>query len=257
MKKISQDFTITARHSPNPRHVIFELQAPGALPEILPGQFTAVRIDNSAQVFLRRPLSFHDVNHDTGSVKLLVQIVGPGTRALSRLDPGQRINLLYPLGKGFTLAKEGPVLLAGGGCGSAPLLFLARVLHSKGIECDIVLGARSAEDLPEPDAYKAYGNVFTITDDGTSGEVGTVVKHSLFRIPGKYRFIYCCGPLPMMKSVASRARVEGIPCEVSLENTMACGIGACLCCVEPTDEGHVCVCTEGPVFNTGRLKWQI
>ena len=257
MKKLTQDFTLTYRHSPNPGHFVLELQSPGPLPEIHPGQFAGVRIDHSSQVFLRRPLSFHDVIPETNSIRLLVKIAGPGTRALARIEPGHKLNLLYPLGRGFTIPDKGRVLLAGGGCGSAPLLFLARVLAGRGVEVHVALGAKSAEDLPEPASFKAYGEVSCTTEDGSQGEKGLITRGSAFAQPDTYNFIYCCGPLPMMKAVAAIAAAAKTPCEVSLENTMACGIGACLCCVEETKQGNVCVCTEGPVFNTERLLWQI
>ena len=112
------------------------------------------------------------------------------------------------------------------------------------------------KDLLQLEEFAKYGEVYTTTEDGSHGEKGYVTQHSILN---KVRFeqIYTCGPKPMMVAVAKYAKSNQIECEVSLENTMACGIGACLCCVENTTEGHLCVCKEGPVFNINKLLWQI
>ncbi|MDD4419004.1 MAG: dihydroorotate dehydrogenase electron transfer subunit, partial [Bacteroides graminisolvens] len=104
--------------------------------------------------------------------------------------------------------------------------------------------------------FTQYGNVFTTTEDGSMGEKGYVTQHSLLSTQ-TFNKIYTCGPKPMMMAVAKYAKTNNIECEVSLENTMACGFGVCLCCVENTTEGHICVCKEGPVFNIKKLLWQI
>ena len=106
------------------------------------------------------------------------------------------------------------------------------------------------------DAFEQYGRVFVTTEDGSAGEKGFVTNHSLLQ-QEHFDRISTCGPTPMMKAVARLAKAQDIDCEVSLENLMACGVGACLCCVENTTEGHVCVCKEGPVFNTRKLLWQL
>jgi len=146
------------------------------------------------------------------------------------------------------------VLLIGGGVGVAPLLMLGSQLKEKNIPVTFLLGARSAADLLEIDLFSQYGEVYTTTEDGSAGEKGYVTQHSILNTTVFDR-IYTCGPKLMMQAVADYAKKHGIDCEVSLENTMACGIGACLCCVEDTREGHVCVCKDGPVFNTNVLKW--
>ncbi|MCQ2291421.1 MAG: dihydroorotate dehydrogenase electron transfer subunit, partial [Muribaculaceae bacterium] len=141
-----------------------------------------------------------------------------------------------------------------GGVGVAPLLQLGKVLNKLGKKVRFLLGARSASDLLLLDEFKRWGDVFVSTEDGSEGEQGFVTQHSVLNSTVDH--IACCGPLPMMKAVANIAKSKGIDCEVSLENMMACGLGACLCCVEDTaDNGHVCVCKEGPVFNINRLKW--
>ncbi|KAA6346516.1 Dihydroorotate dehydrogenase B (NAD(+)) electron transfer subunit, partial [termite gut metagenome] len=160
-------------------------------------------------------------------------------------------------GNGFSMPKSPSqkLLLIGGGVGIAPLLFLGEQLARAGSKPVFLLGARSEKDLLQLDRFTIYGDVYTTTEDGTHGEKGYVTQHSVL---DKLHFdqIYTCGPKPMMKAIAQYAKANSISCEVSLENTMACGIGACLCCVENTTEGHLCVCKEGPVFNINKLLWQ-
>lgn len=225
------------------------------LPAILPGQFVQVAA-NTPGVFLRRPISINDVNYDQNTIDLLIRKAGKGTSTLVALKEGDKLNILLPLGNGFSLdvASGSRLLLIGGGVGVAPLLYLGRKLKEAGHKPEFLLDARSATDLLELDDFAAIGTVHVSTEDGSMGEHGLVTRHSA--LEGNIDTIYCCGPAPMMKAVASIARERAINCEVSLENMMACGLGACLCCVENTVKGNVCVCTEGPVFNINLLNWQ-
>ena len=224
------------------------------LPAIYPGQFVQVAA-NTPGVFLRRPISINDVDYEMNTFDLLIRKAGTGTSALIALKEGDKVNVLLPLGNGFlTEAPAGArLLLIGGGVGVAPLLYLGRKLKEAGHSPEFLLGARSAADLLELDEFAAVGTVHVSTEDGSMGEKGLVTLHSAHG--GEIDTIYCCGPAPMMKAVAAIARERGINCEVSLENMMACGLGACLCCVENTVKGNVCVCTEGPVFNINLLNW--
>ena len=160
------------------------------------------------------------------------------------------------MGNGFTpaVANEN-ILLVGGGVGVAPLLYMGAKMKESGIEPTFLLGARSAKDLLMLDIFKRFGRVFVTTEDGSEGEKGFVTNHSLLQ-QEQFDRISTCGPTPMMKAVARFARQNGVDCEVSLENLMACGLGACLCCVEKTVDGNLCVCKDGPVFNIQRLLWQ-
>ncbi|MDE5692338.1 MAG: dihydroorotate dehydrogenase electron transfer subunit [Duncaniella sp.] len=225
------------------------------LPVILPGQFVQVAA-NTPGVFLRRPISINDVNYDQNTIDLLIRKAGKGTSTLVALKEGDKLNILLPLGNGFSLdvTSGSRLLLIGGGVGVAPLLYLGRKLKEAGHKPEFLLGARSAADLLELDDFAAVGTVHVSTEDGSMGERGLVTRHSA--LEGNIDTIYCCGPAPMMKAVAAIARERAINCEVSLENMMACGLGACLCCVENTVKGNVCVCTEGPVFNINLLNWQ-
>lgn len=225
----------------------------GCMPELLPGQFVQVEVANSKTTFLRRPISVNFVDANSNLLWLLVRKAGAGTNSLISQNNGDVINMILPLGKGFSTDAKSP-LLVGGGVGVAPLLYLGKILQEKGAEVSFLLGARSEKDLLELDEFKKYGKVYISTEDGSAGENGFVTMHSILN-KGKFDFIQCCGPQPMMKAVANFAKSKRLACEVSLENTMACGVGACLCCVEDTKDGNVCVCKEGPVFNIERLKW--
>jgi len=251
-----EDFRVTRNISLTPRHFILEAMAPEKLPGMLPGQFVQVLVENSHTTFLRRPFSVHLVKEKENSLQLLVQIKGDGTKKLSLLREGDRLNLVYPLGNSFTTGVKGEVLLIGGGCGVAPLLFLARTLQEQGAKVTTLIGGRRKHDLLEAEEYRKCGTVYLATEDGSEGEKGLVTDHSILQKEKLgYSRIYCCGPDAMMRAVAKMAGMHKIECEVSLENTMACGFGVCLCCITPTTGGNQRVCVEGPVFDTKVLGW--
>jgi dihydroorotate dehydrogenase electron transfer subunit len=129
-------------------------------------------------------------------------------------------------------------------------------LRERGYKPDFLLGVKAEEDVLQINEFLKFGNFHISTEDGSAGEKGLVTDHSILQSTD-WDFIYTCGPKPMMIAVAKYAREKGIPCELSLENSMACGIGACLCCVENTTRGNVCACIEGPVMNINQLTWQI
>ena len=255
MKKKIENFIIKKVEHINEEHIIIDIQSENSLSEIKPGQFVNIEVIGSKTTFLRRPISIHDIDEKNNIMSLFVKIVGDGTKAMSSLTNDDIMNLVYPLGNQFNIENSKKPLLIGGGCGVAPLLFLARKLSEKGIKPDILIGARSAKNIFILEKYQTFGNVYTITEDGSHGEKGLVTSHSLFNHIENYDSLFVCGPEPMMKAVSKVAKLNNIQCEVSLENMMACGIGACLCCVTDTQKGHQCVCTEGPVFNINDLKW--
>jgi dihydroorotate dehydrogenase electron transfer subunit len=258
MKKSIIDLTVKAVEHINEKYVLLRLTDSRPLPEMLPGQFVEVRIDGAEGVFLRRPISINFLDREANELWLLVAAIGRGTKHLAQLEAGARLNCVLPLGNGFTMPQcdVERILLVGGGVGVAPLLYMGAQMHEQGIEPTFLLGARTQADLLMLDEFKKYGRVFTTTEDGSAGEKGFVTNHSILQ-QEQFDRISTCGPTPMMKAVARLAREKGIDCEVSLENLMACGVGACLCCVEKTTEGNLCVCKEGPVFNINRLLWQI
>ncbi len=257
MKKYLLDLRVKSAERIHERYVLIRLTDDRPLPQMLPGQFVEVRIDGSPTTFLRRPISINFVDREQNELWLLVAAVGDGTRRLAQLKPGDVLNCLLPLGRGFTMPQSASehVLLVGGGVGVAPLLFMGAEMAARGIAPTFLLGARTASDLLMLDLFKRYGRVLVTTEDGSEGERGFVTQHSVL---GQERFarIATCGPTPMMKAVARYARQADVSCEVSLENLMACGLGACLCCVEKTTEGNLCVCKDGPVFNIQKLLWQ-
>ena len=257
MKKYILDLKVRAVEHLNARYVLLKLTDDrAALPEMLPGQFVEVRIDESPSTMLRRPISINYVDRDANELWLLVALVGDGTRRLGSLSAGDTLNCVLPLGNGFTMANrpDERILLVGGGVGVAPLLYFGERLKAMGAVPTFLLGARSASDLLMLDRFQAIGNVAVTTEDGSMGEKGFVTNHSLLQ-QATFDRISTCGPKPMMVAVARYAAQANIPCEASLENLMACGLGACLCCVEKTVDGNLCVCTEGPVFDTRRLLW--
>lgn len=258
MKKFILDLKVSSVEALSPKHVLIKLTDEKPLPDMLPGQFVEVRVDDSPTTFLRRPISINFVDRTNNELWLLVAAIGDGTRRLSRLQQGDTLNCVLPLGNGFTMPRVASekVLLVGGGVGVAPLLYFGQKIKEQGGEPTFLLGARTAADLLELDLFKAVGRVFVTTEDGSEGERGFVTNHSVLT-QERFDQISTCGPKPMMMAVARYAKAENISCEVSLENKMACGVGACLCCVEKTTEGNVCVCKEGPVLNINKLSWQI
>lgn len=257
MKKFVIDLAVRENLKLNDTNVLLKLTSSDNLPDMLPGQFATIRVEGSASTFLRRPISINYFNKEANEVWFLVQLVGDGTRQIARSKSGDTINVILPLGNTFTLNpdKNERLLLIGGGVGIAPMLFLGEYLYNHGYKPEFLLGARKGKDLLLLPEFSKYGTVYTTTEDGSCGEKGFVTHHTILK--EGFDRIYTCGPKPMMMNVARYAKQNNIICEVSLENTMACGIGACLCCVENTVEGHVCVCTEGPVFNIDKLQWQI
>lgn len=257
MKKFILDLTVTANIRLHANYVLLKMTHTSALPEMLPGQFAEIRVDNSSTTFLRRPISINNVDREKNEVWFLVQLVGDGTKKLASTTIGDIVNVVLPLGNGFSMPdKQRKTLLIGGGVGTAPLLYFGKKLKEAGIQPTFLLGARSAQDLLQLDEFKRLGEVYYTTEDGSLGEKGYVTQHSILS-QQQFDSIHTCGPKPMMMAVARYAKANSIECEVSLENTMACGVGACLCCVENTDEGHLCVCKDGPVFNIKKLLWQI
>jgi dihydroorotate dehydrogenase electron transfer subunit len=260
MKRII-DMEVTANKSLSPLHSLLTLTPVGgmtqgarALAEVRPGQFVQVKIDGVDGAGIRRPISVNMV--EGNRLELLVMKNGRGTNVLAAVKPGTIINVVLPLGNGFVEPAEAGrrPLLIGGGVGVAPLLYFGKRLAEAGVQPTFLLGAKTADLLLQLDRFSAIAPTAVSTDDGSLGHHGMVTANPV--LDNEFDAWYCCGPTPMMKAVARMARERGITCHVSLENMMACGVGACLCCVEKTVEGNKCVCTYGPVFNINELTWQ-
>jgi dihydroorotate dehydrogenase electron transfer subunit len=259
MKKYLMDMKVVENVRLHPMYCLLKLTSGEKLPEMIPGQFVQVRVDGSPQTFLRRPISINYVDKEANELWLLIRTIGEGTRRMSEYRPGDTMNLMLPLGNGFSVPQrslDAKLLLIGGGVGTAPMLFWGDTLKSLGFKPAFLLGARSKADIMQLAEFEKTGKTYITTEDGSMGEKGLVIHHSILK-EQLFEQIYTCGPKPMMMAVAKYAKMSGISCEASLENGMACGIGACLCCVEHTVKGNVCVCTEGPVFNINQLTWQI
>ncbi|MBN2175520.1 MAG: dihydroorotate dehydrogenase electron transfer subunit [Bacteroidales bacterium] len=258
MKVVADHKVVNIQYFSEENYVI-QMESPVDIPKIKPGNFAEIKVDNTPGVFLRRPFSILDVDYENKLISFYVKVIGKGTRYIGLYEIGDQINLIYPLGNSFTVSdKDRKVLIVGGGSGIAPFILLGKEMVKNGIEATFLIGGRSQRDIILTKEFAKYGDVLVTTEDGSLGEKGLVTQHSVFISPQfKYDRIYACGPDPMMKAVAIIAQQKEITCEVSLENTMACGFGICLCCVTATQEGNKRVCLEGPVFNSRYLKWQI
>jgi dihydroorotate dehydrogenase electron transfer subunit len=227
-----------------------------------PGQFVHIRIGQGLDPLLRRPLSIYDINRSAGETGLLYRIVGQGTRMLAEKKEGDFLDIIGPLGQGFTLPIPGQrVALVAGGIGIAPLFFLWREIIASVSQIKFFVGARTAGELMTvEEIQKAGGHVEVATDDGSKGYHGPVTDLLANHLAREtVDIVYACGPVLMLKVIAlllEKYRVEG---EFSLEGHMGCGIGACLSCVCKTKKKrdpefqYSRVCVEGPVFRARDL----
>lgn len=239
-----------------------EMIAPAISRECMPGKFVHVRPGLTNDPLLRRPLSIYDVDHKLGSVTLLYKVVGRGTDMLTKVRPKEYVDLMGPHGRGFSLSESpSRCLLVGGGVGIAPLVYLARVLVERKCKVKVLYGTASRSDLAGFERIREIGVEFMpATMDGSAGYRGVVSDLLREKIaPAEVDFIYTCGPEMMMAAVTDFARQHNIPGEVSLEEKMACGVGACLGCarkLKPDDTQYVKVCKDGPVFSMNEVQFE-
>lgn len=234
---------------------LLELIAPKIAVNAEPGQFVTLRAGNSCDPILRRPLGIADVCIPRNSITVIFRHIGKGTDYLSGLEKGDNVNVLGPLGKGFVLKSEHPLII-GGGCGLAPLLMLAKLGFGNG-RADLIIGGRSKSDTEFwCNLFEGnVNNVYVTTDDGSFGTKGTVMAEFNSLLKKNYDTVYTCGPIPMMKAIATACEENDIKCQVSLERYMACGIGACLSCACENNKGNrIKVCQNGPVFWSTEVK---
>lgn len=225
-----------------------EILAPITVRDAVPGQFVHVKVNDLTAPLLRRPISIAKVDKQAGIMSLIYRVVGDGTKLLSHTAVGTKLDCLGPLGNGFVLEGEKP-LLVGGGIGLAPLVYLTQELCPRPVE--VIMGGRTKEELFWAELFaEGCDKVHITTDDGSLGTRGfTVDVLPGLLEKGCYDAIYTCGPDAMMRGVARIAQQYSIPCQVSLEEYMACGLGGCLACTCAGADGkrHK-VCTDGPVF---------
>ena len=236
------------------------VKAPDIASASMPGQFVMVRTAEGLDPLLRRPFSIHQVA-EGGLVQILFKVIGKGTQALSSMEAGRKLDVLGPIGRGFTVADESLHVLVGGGIGIAPLLFLAKhiLLKNQASSIRVLLGARTKDEIAAmAGEFDSMGlAVEAITEDGSFGKQGLVTELMTDLQQEKPVIIYGCGPYPMLRAVATTCRNKNWSCQVSLEAIMACGLAACLgCAVQRADmKGYVHVCKDGPVFDMDDVAW--
>ncbi|HOA33254.1 MAG: dihydroorotate dehydrogenase electron transfer subunit [Clostridiales bacterium] len=228
---------------------VYELKLTGDTTEIVrPGQFVNIRVIGK---YLRRPISVCD--WDSESLILIFKVFGEGTEILSRIKKGEKMDILSGLGNGFTVIETDKPLLVGGGVGVPPLYGLAKKLIENGLKPNVVLGFASAKDVFYKDEFESLGlKAYVATVDGTMGTKGFVtdaIKENNIECD----YFYACGPNPMLKALCSELECSG---QLSLEERMGCGFGACMGCSINTAKGIKRVCHDGPVFFKEDLLWK-
>mgnify|MGYP001169658088 CR=1 FL=1 len=216
----------------------------------LPGQFLHIKAGESYDPLLRRPISICDLDQDNGWITLLYRVCGKGTRLFADIKPGDKLDIIGPLGKGFPIFENKRTSIIGGGIGIAPLLYLAKKLKSS----DIYLGFR--DEVYMTDDFMSYSNNICIyTEDGSRGNKGYPIE-ALEKNILHYDVIYACGPKKMLSAIKRLCEMNQIDCYISMEERMGCGIGACLVCAceSSNKEEYKKVCKDGPVFNSKEVK---
>ena len=228
-----------------------------------PGQFLEIRVIDNITPLLRRPISIYKIDKDKGIVEFIFQVKGNGTEILAKREIGQEIDIVGPLGYGtFNYADYENIAIIGGGIGVFPLYELAKSANQDGKNVNVYLGFRNKDFVVLENEFKNVSNKLCLTtDDGTYANKGFAINFLKEDIKnGKIDCIYACGPLPMLKAVKSLAEEENIPCQISLEERMACGLGVCLGCAVKTADSpadnpkYVHVCKAGPVFDANIVE---
>ena len=244
-----------------PGYFLMGIRCPSIAKKAKPGQFLTIRCgsDSATTPLLRRPFGFHRIS--ASGFEILCEIVGKGTRFLSGLKPGDKVDILGPLGNGFSVRKgDKNFIIVAGGIGVAPLASLAESLtRIKKAEVYAIIGARSKKSLLCEDHFNNIGiKTMIATDDGSYGKrcFATDILNEFLKIKRGFRpTIFACGPEPMLKAITHIAEKRGLECYASLEENIACGVGACLGCAIRTRSGYKLVCKDGPVFDIKEIIW--
>jgi dihydroorotate dehydrogenase electron transfer subunit len=272
-KQLPVSGKITANKCLSDEHYLITVALSEPIVRPLPGQFFMLFLNQRKEIFLGRPFSiyrFEETPQGKMSVQILYRVVGKGTHVMSELRNGDRVSLFGPHGKAFEVPPEvRRIVLLSGGVGIAPISYLSsyydQAWRESGIEVTGYLGARTANQLLDLNPSTSSHSVLHIsTDDGSVGHHGTITDlfaRDLASYPPGESMIYACGPTPMLKTLADLLKGYSIPCQVLLEQRMACGIGVCLGCVVElkAEEGHnpyARVCKDGPVFNLKDIAWK-
>ena len=235
-----------------------------------PGQFVEIKCSKGHEVLLRRPLGVHRILNS--GIEVLYEVIGRGTKSLSAKKKGDLLDVIGPIGNGFEFfGDKKPVMLVAGGIGVAPLLALAEKIAWKKMKPYVMIGARTASHILCEKEFKELGCFVRVaTEDGSKGHKGYVTdiaRHLLTVVKCRLSEIYACGPRPMLKAIGHIAASSGIPCQVSMEERMACGIGVCLGCpikvykdstqysIHNTQYQYKMVCKDGPVFDAREIAW--
>ena len=259
MALVEETATVVSNTQVGPRLYILVLAAPQVAPLVQPGQFVHLKLNGFEAHILRRPLSVFDADPAAGIITILYQVVGAGTDYLTTVEAGKTLDLIGSIGHGWTVPEAGQrVLIVGGGVGAAPLFILSKMARAAGAHTDIVLGAATKDALVTLAYYvEAHGQEpVCCTDDGTYGRAGFCtdpVKELLAE--NAYDMVYVCGPEPLMHIIANVAAEAQVPCQLSMEKRMACGVGACLSCIVETVDGRKRSCVDGPVFPAEKVVW--
>jgi len=245
-KKRSYDCTISSIEEIAKDIFDVRILCPEIAKEAQPGQFLHIKCNDALTPLLRRPISICDVEGDC--VRFVFERKGEGTALIAQKKAGETINVLGPLGQGFEV-RNGKCVLIGGGVGIFPLLMLAKKLPQRPT---IILGFRSEDRIVLKDDFAEVGDVYIATDDGSAGFHGTVMGVEAINGGDMY---YSCGPTPMLKAVKEYAEEIEKPAQISMEQRMGCGIGACLVCTCKVDGHNEKVCQKGPVFWSGEVEF--
>ena len=236
----------------------FSVKAPSIVENSKPGHFIEIKVSDGTEPFLRRPISIHNLNREDGILEFIFQVKGKGTTILSKKEVGDKIDIVGPLGYGtFQYQDYQKLGIIGGGIGIFPLYELAKCAKKDGKEINTYLGFRSKEFVLLENKFRDVSDNLTLTtDDGSYSKKGFAIDYLKKDIEdGKIDSIYACGPLPMLRAVKKLAEEKDIPCQISLEEKMACGLGVCLGCAVKTSSStndtpqYMHVCKAGPVFN--------
>ena len=230
---------------------------PSAAP--LPGNFLTIRVSRDSVPLLRRPFAFSGFNPSNQSASIIYQRKGRGTELLSAKKAGDIIDVIGPLGNGFILPEQNKkAILVAGGVGLGPILFLSETMKNKNICSEFIFGCRNRDFVPNYDHFHNQ-NPIICTDDGSIGFTGTTGSYlnTHETMIQSNTVLYCCGPAPMLKACHQISETKNIPCFVSVEHIMACGVGACMGCVVKIhkEPGYARSCKEGPVFQSSDLVW--